>query len=312
VPSTLTVVTWNVENLFPPGTEAGPPDKETYEAKLDHLAAILGDLRPDLVAIQELGDPACLQDLRERLGGLLPHAVASNHPDERGIRVALLAAQPLTDPVHLSAFPTAALAAVPDPDEGVVTGMGRGALQATTTLADGTRVRAITAHLKSKLLTFPGGRRSPRNENERARGVGYSLLRRTAEAVAVRVQLNRVMTGDATPTLLLGDLNDEPAALTTQLLGGPEDGDPKRPDKGDDVRLYNLADRLPQGRAYTRVYKKHRELIDHILVSRELLFQVGQVDSLVEGISSITESVSARRDAAVPDHAPLYARFTLP
>jgi exonuclease III len=59
------------------------------------------------------------------------------------------------------------------------------------------------------------------------------------------------------------------------------------------------------------VYEKRGELIDHILVSRELLFTVTQVDSLVEGIASITESVETRREAAVPDHAPVFARFTL-
>ena len=33
------VMTWNVENLFKPGTASGPSTREAYEAKLQGLAA---------------------------------------------------------------------------------------------------------------------------------------------------------------------------------------------------------------------------------------------------------------------------------
>ncbi|MBM0228231.1 hypothetical protein [Micromonospora sp. ATA51] len=130
--------------------------------------------------------------------------------------------------------------------------MGRGALQVHVDVGSG--LRLITCHLKSKLLTYPDNRRYPKNEDERARGAGYALLRRAAEAVAVRVRLNKVMTASATggepgmPTIVCGDLNDGPDAVTTTLLAGPDDGDIDRPDKGDPVRLYNLAPLLPPGR----------------------------------------------------------------
>jgi endonuclease/exonuclease/phosphatase family metal-dependent hydrolase len=170
--------------------------------------------------------------------------------------------------------------------------------------------------LKSKLLTYPGGRRYPKDEDERARGSGYALLRRAAEAVAVRVQLDKVMTAatangePGVPTVLCGDFNDGPDAVTTTVLSGPDDANVNRPDKGDPVRLYNLASLLPPGRAYSRIYEGHGELIDHILVSRDLRLRVGSVDSLVDDIGSITASVETRRPATVPDHAPVIARFT--
>ncbi len=46
--------------------------------------------------------------------------------------------------------------------------MGRGALHITITLA-GEACHVVTAHLKSKLLSFPGGRSAPTDEDERAR-----------------------------------------------------------------------------------------------------------------------------------------------
>ena len=88
-------------------------------------------------------------------------------------------------------------------------------------LAAGPALRVLTAHLKSKLLSFPGDRRYPRSENERQPSV---------------------------PTVLCGDLNDGVAAVTTVLLEGPADGDPHRPDKGDPLRLYNMGRLLPPQR----------------------------------------------------------------
>lgn len=311
----LTTMTWNVENLFEPGAAAGPPDAETYEAKLDYLASIIKAVRPDVVALQEIGDPDAAEALRRRVGATW-HLLLSSKPDARGIRVGVLSPHKLALEEELSTLPPEGMPQVPDVDGTTLHRMGRGALQVLVTLGTNRQLRFITAHLKSKLLTFPDNRRYPLDEDERARGAGYALLRRTAEAVALRVHLDEVMASatkdgqPGIPTVLCGDLNDGPEAVTTTLIGGPDDGDPGRPDKGDWARLYNLSDRLPVNRAYSRIFQGRGELIDHQLVSRDLLLRVHTVDSLVENIGSITESITARRPATVPDHAPVVARFT--
>jgi hypothetical protein len=51
--------------------------------------------------------------------------------------------------------------------------------------------------------------------------------------------------------VVLGDLNDEPEAATTQLLQGPPGSEIgtagyDRPDQGDGQRLWNLAARIPK------------------------------------------------------------------
>jgi hypothetical protein len=63
--------------------------------------------------------------------------------------------------------------------------MGRPALHARVDAA-GTTVEVVCCHLKSKLLTFPGGRFSTSDEDERARYAVYALGRRAAEAATVR------------------------------------------------------------------------------------------------------------------------------
>jgi hypothetical protein len=49
------------------------------------------------------------------------------------------------------------------------------------------------------------------------------------------------------------------------------------PDKGDGYRLWNLAPLLPPGVRFSRMYRRRRELIDHVLVSHALLDRVEEV-----------------------------------
>jgi hypothetical protein len=52
--------------------------------------------------------------------------------------------------------------------------MARGAVAVSVEGDSGRTVRLIGTHLKSKLLTFPGGRFNPRDEDERARYAAYA------------------------------------------------------------------------------------------------------------------------------------------
>ena len=311
----LTVATWNVENLFLPGGDAGPSSEDVYVRKLAYLAGTIAAVGADLVCLQELGGDEPLADLAAATGGALPHT-AIGRPDDRGIRVGLISRFPVLERYDWVDFPAGALPRVEDPDGHVLTAMGRGALETVLdlgTLAGGSRLRVVTAHLKSKILSFPDDRFFPLDEDERARGAGYALTRRAAEAVAVRVNLNRWMPREPDiPVVLAGDLNDEPTAVTTSLLSGPEDGSPNRPDLGDPYRLYNLADRIPTERAFSRIFRNRRELIDHIMISRPLLLAGVTADSFVDDLIGITEDIDSRRDAVRPDHAPLWARINWP
>ncbi|MGC2942691.1 endonuclease/exonuclease/phosphatase family protein [Brevibacterium sp. FAM 24638] len=56
----VTIGTWNLENFFKPGSDGGPKTKGEYAKNLDALAAIITDLAPDVLAVQEVGDPEAL------------------------------------------------------------------------------------------------------------------------------------------------------------------------------------------------------------------------------------------------------------
>ena len=73
----ITIGTWNLENLFRPGDDAGPQLQAAYQAKLTALAGTITELAPDVLAVQEVGDPEALANLAERLVGTWHIALAN-------------------------------------------------------------------------------------------------------------------------------------------------------------------------------------------------------------------------------------------
>lgn len=305
------ITTWNLENFFRPGGEYGPRTQDVYEKKLAYLADRISALAPDVVAVQEVGDPTALADLASRLPGTWQTAL-STHPDHRGIRVGFLSQTPLITVEEVTALPAPLLPVqVGDAPTETDGSMGRGALHVRTT-AGGRDLDLVAAHLKSKLLTYPGGRFSPRNEDERARYGAYALYRRTMEAATLRIYANGILKGGVQDLVVLGDMNDTQLAATTQILYGPDGsqlGTPgfDRPDAGDAARLWNIAPRIPDGHRFSRLHGGDRELIDHILLSHTLVQNLAGADAYVQDITTIGNTPSSRRDATVPDHAPVTA-----
>jgi endonuclease/exonuclease/phosphatase family metal-dependent hydrolase len=317
----VSVGTWNLENLFRPGSPGGfgPRTQEIYDAKLDALAAVIGALAPDVLAVQEVGDPDALGDLVSRLEGEWQSATSHVFEPDHPIRVGFLSRLEFEEAHDLDAFP-AHLRAVQTGDRATdrATTMGRGALHVRVR-ASGTPIDLVTCHLKSKLLEFPGGRFEPTDEGERARFGAYALFRRAAQATTVRDRADTLLAGEGRthPVIVLGDLNDEPLAATTQILLGPpgsEIGTPGEtsPDRGDAWRLWNLAPRIPEEHRFTRIFNGRPELIDHILVSHALLAGATDVDTGVQDLPSVGLDPAARRDATASDHSPVLARITLP
>jgi endonuclease/exonuclease/phosphatase family metal-dependent hydrolase len=312
--------TWNLENFFPPGETAGPTNQAAYDAKVTALAATIRGLSPDVLAVQEVGDPAALQDLAKALDGEGYDHHETANPDGRGIRVGFLSRLPLLDVHQVATFPAPLRPIQVDDTPTDETAMGRPALVAGVVTRMGTRIDLVTCHLKSKLLTFPGGAFSTRDDALRARYGAYALYRRTAEAVTVRDTTTSLLDrmGRERAVIVLGDLNDEPQAATTQILSGPPGSEIgttgyDTPDDGDDTRLWNLAARIPADQRYSRIYRGKRELIDHILVSHLVTHHVADNGVTAGGPppASIEDNPNARRDTPASDHRPLIATIAL-
>jgi hypothetical protein len=84
------VGTWNLENLFRPGGDGAPSTDAAYQATLDALAGVINRLAPDVLAVQEVGDPGALADLagkhgseadRVQSGGAMPRSATGARTD---------------------------------------------------------------------------------------------------------------------------------------------------------------------------------------------------------------------------------------
>src|SRR5262245_45431912 len=312
------VMTWNDENLVKPVHASGPQTQAAYEKKIQGLASTINDQSPDALAVQEIGDPTTLDDLVKHLHGGNWHRQVSQHPDQRGIRVAWLTRRTISAPEDVLNFPPH-LKPVQVDDNSTLAVMGRGGVAITVQSDAGHPVRLVTIHLKSKLLTFPGGRFQPHDEDERARFAAYALYRRAAEAATLRSWATAALggPGENRAVILTGDLNDTVQAATTQLLLGPPGSEIdtpgfNQPDQGDHQRLWNLAPLMPEGQNFSRINQGRKELIDHILVSAALVkptsaITVGAV--IAQPLPSITTNPNARRNQPTSDHAPVVATF---
>jgi endonuclease/exonuclease/phosphatase family protein len=183
--------------------------------------------------------------------------------------------------------------------------MGRAALQARVR-ANGRDVYLVVAHLKSKLLTFPGGL-SPANEDQRARFAAYALYRRASEATTLRTHLGALLAGQGKtkPVILMGDMNDEPDAATTLILIGPPGSEIgsvgfDQPDQGDGDRMWNTPALIEETKRFSRLYRGRLELIDHVFVSHFLVTGTHTVE-----VTTVTapQGMPSIEDAPTPGSA---------
>ncbi|MBC6463478.1 endonuclease [Actinomadura sp. HBU206391] len=275
-----------------------------------------------MLAIEEAGDPDAVTDLTGRLGGEW-HAVLSEHFEPaHPIRVGFLSRLPLQVVADVADFPEHVDPVQADDQDRQITKMGRGALAVRVEPTAKTEMFLVAAHLKSKLLSFPGpggtSKFTSRDEGQRARFAAYALYRRAAEAITVRALADKLLAdqGRTKAVMVMGDLNDEPQAATTQILLGPpgsEIGTPgaDRPDKGDGARLLNLAPLIPEAERFSRIYHGQPELIDHIMASSAVLDHIQEVRSISpQPLPSVTDDATARRNDPASDHSLLLTTST--
>jgi endonuclease/exonuclease/phosphatase family metal-dependent hydrolase len=311
----FTVMTWNVENFFAPN----PVDQAAYAAKVAALAEVISAAAPELVALQEVGDEQSFTALRNALGPGWTGALSTHFEAAHPIRVGWLSTAGLTDVTEVVDLPTALAPVKVDDDGTTISQLGRGAVAVTCTTAAGTPVRALTCHLKSKLLTFPGHHFDTHDEAQRARYGVYALDRRAAEAAAVRDWATTSLAADWAdkPLLVCGDLNDTMEAATTQLLFGPPGsqigtGGFDHPDHGDQQRLWDVGYAMVPPDNYSRINDGRKELIDHILVSHALVGALSDATTIPLNVPSIgTQPQLAPRANPPSDHRPVLAHFNL-
>ncbi len=317
--ATLTVASCNVLNLAQPGRAfyAGqdPYSEAEHGRKLDWLGDRFKALNADVLAVQEVWDEVALRGAIARSGLRYTHVSvpgAENGPGQHGAqgtpRVGLATRLKVESVTSITDFPARAALDVP--------GLGRHArferppLLATLEMKHGQRVHVLTAHLKSKRPKFlqdDQGRplEDPDDPNVAAVASVRSLLMRAAESLALRLKVVELLHRTHTPLILMGDLNDGPHSVTTQVIAATTSA---AYDKGArDTALYNAWDvqvgaALRRDVAYSHIHLGFPEVLDQVLVSEE--FVAGQRHSLgdVLRLDVFNDHLHEGRDRSRSDH----------
>ncbi|MHC4715197.1 MAG: endonuclease/exonuclease/phosphatase family protein [Planctomycetota bacterium] len=295
----LTFATLNLNNLQLPNRAMYRGETYTQaeaDAKISWTAQMLREADADIFGFQELWSPGALEQAFQEAGLQDDYklvTVKNEDPSEISVALAVRNNHQVVYRRWHKDFPPELVlrkrrgqdADGPDYTMSVdVATFSRGMLRVTVrpeapSSAELPDIVVFVAHLKSKLamrLDKPEKERSEVSAHSSALGSALSTIRRTAEAAALRILLNKVMRDTQTPVVVLGDLNDTQLGVITSVLTGA----PKyrlfaksrvggRSDKG----LYSVAS-LQEYRSlrdvyYTYLHDGQRVSLDHILVSEQ-------------------------------------------
>jgi Endonuclease/Exonuclease/phosphatase family len=329
---TIKVGTFNVLNLARPG-ERYYPDEAPYSdaefaRKADWIGEQLRRMDADLVGFQEVFHEKALRDVCDRSGRFDgAEVIAPGADGVSGPRLGLVTRLPLVEPpTSITDFPAGVDAAV----DGLALPVGafsRPVLRARVVLdtASGATATVFVVHLKSKrpIVDPAAAEHDPREE---ALGKARSLIRRAAEAAALRFLLLDELVGNAAPVIVLGDLNDAARAVSTDIVMGDS---PSRFWPSDrevreaywDRLLYSAyelnARQIGRDVSYTHIFNGHYENLDHILDSEEFYGRnpdrVGEVVNLRYFNDHLVDSQLSndRPNRIASDHAQLVAEIRL-
>jgi len=334
----LTFATCNLYNLQLPGRpmyRGRRYSRVEYEAKIGWTARMLQYIDADVIGFQELWSPAALVEAFQAAGLSQEYelvTVDEENPGQISVALAVRRSHAIVFKRWHKDFPSELILKkrlgqrdnVPDYEVSVaIDRFSREVLRATLRLEsqggkDIPNLVVFVAHLKSKMaMALDKQEREQEAVRAHAQAIGSALstIRRTAEAAAIRVLLNKVMRKTNTPVVVLGDLNDAQLSVTTSIITG----EPKyrlfaaskvgsQSDKG----LYSAAT-LQEYRSlrdvyYTYIHDGQRESLDHILVSEQFYdYSKRRIWTFRE--MRVFNDFLDDVDAATSDHALVTAKF---
>ena len=208
----------------------------------------------------------------------------------------------------LADFPPAAVVQVPG--LGAHARFERPPLLATLRMKHGQPVAVITAHLKSKRPKFlqdSQGRPLEDTDDPAVQAVASlrSLLMRAAEALALRLKVVELLHRTRLPLIVMGDLNDSPHSVTTQLIAATSQA---AYDKGArDSALYSAWDVQGEGAlrrdvAFSHIHQGYPEVLDQVLVSEEFVASSRAAIGDVRRVEVFNDHLHEGRDRSRSDH----------
>ncbi len=296
----------NLQNLALPGRPYYPNQDAYSEAQYRRKVAWVGQqihrLGADVLLCPEVWDEAALREAVA--ASKLRYATVAVPGAEAGAqgtpRLGLVSRWQVERLQTLADFDPADH--VPVPEVGLQTRFERPVLMAELRGPQEQELTLLGVHLKSKrpkfLLDAKGQPLEDRDDpSVQARATLRSLLMRAAEAAALRRFVVTLARGRQRPLVVVGDFNDGPLSVTSQLVAATQAVAYDR--EARDTALFHAVDLqtepgLRHDRPYSHVHQGWPELLDQVWVSEEFdprsRFSVGEVrrvevfnDHLLEG-----------------------------
>ncbi|MEU7221575.1 endonuclease/exonuclease/phosphatase family protein [Nocardia iowensis] len=323
---TLRIATFNLENFDE--TPAPGPHEPTLADRIAVMRPQIDRLRADILCLQEVngqeqpGQPRALLALGDLLQGtaLAGWDVVSTEKangevfDERNLAVVtslpiIAHAQLLNDLVAAPMYQI--LTANPPAAQPQSIGMERPILHVELELL-GSPLHVIVVHLKSKLPTDITGQKLDRftwrDAGAAAEGSFLSAMKRMSQAVEVRRLVDQILDRDpAARIVVAGDFNSTFDEVPLVAIRGDVE------DTGNGALagrvLVPVENTVPESARYTLFHHGKGHMLDHLLVTRNLLANYRGTEIHNELLHD--ESVDFGTDKKYPesDHAPVVATF---
>lgn len=325
----LRIATFNLENF----DETDPGDRPSLDERIALMRPQIVRLRADIVCFQEVngqerpGEPRGLAALELLLEGtnlegaelVSTRTQADEVYNERNLVVA--STHPIVSSAQIKNELVAApeyrrLTANPPDTEARVIGIERPIQHAVIDVGeDGMQtelLHVINIHLKSKRPTNIPGQKVDNftwaTSSGWAEGFFLSSLKRMSQALEVRWLVDQILDDDPNASIIVaGDFNAEPNEVPVLAIRG----DVESTGNGDLAGrvLVPIEQTIPEPSRFTLIYQGQGEMIDHMLVTRNLLgsYRGSEIHNEILHDESLAFAIDRKYPES--DHAPMVAEF---
>lgn len=298
----------NAGRLFYANQEVYSADE--YARKIAWTGAQIERLNADVVGFQEVWDESALKAAIARSSLRYHHVAAPGAENGASGTPRVGVATRLAVESLGSIVDFAPRERVTVPELGAHVRFERPVLKATLRMKHGQLLHVLVVHLKSKrpkyLQDEVGNALEDRDDPAvTARAVLRALVMRGAEAAALRTIVLDLIQRTRDPLILLGDMNDGPHAVTSQMIAATQAVAYDR--EARDVALFHAYDvqtepALRRDLAYSHVHQGWPEVLDQVWVSEEFVasskFAIGDV----RRVEYFNDHLSEGRDRIRSDH----------
>lgn len=305
----MKVAIQNIEFLFDEGTHAHSGEEWQYTpehvaARIEHFGELFSKIDADILLLQEIASKSVIERIIERSG--IDYAYFFAEPDQNGVGNVALYKQKDAKCESVPAVSSLPVFVEDDEDVAGKRIWSRRDFVHLETTYNGKKLHVVGLHIKANFLVpqkDASGQTLPMDTQiGAADGLIRSEMFRFSQAKKVRQLVDGFFAEDPDAQVIVGgDFNSEESGSVFRIISGVI---PDAPDS-----LVDTVQQVPEESRYSIPIKNGKKsVIDHLLVSRNLMSRVVDVKILNEYIFE-NHNVAPHPVLVGSDHAPVIAEL---